>query len=151
MHAQNGIPNSCRVRPSHELIMRFVENNWRVENLFQRFCYQNTNVAFGAKHIWKTTKFILQMQICWYPKTQNQGHSCCRLAKAFLNLTCTICLFVNKFCSLYEIHAIVSKRAKMTSKLQFLNLKWHICPPYIVCNTFSTNTVFKYHFLHLTN
>jgi hypothetical protein len=38
----------------------------------------------------------------------------------------------------------------MTSQLHFLNLKCHKCPPYIVCKTISSNTLFKYHFLHLT-
>ncbi len=38
----------------------------------------------------------------------------------------------------------------MTSQLHFLNLKCHKCPPYIVCKTISSNTLFEYHFLHLT-
>ena len=38
----------------------------------------------------------------------------------------------------------------MTSQLHFLNLKCHKCSPYILCKTISSNTLFKYHFLHLT-
>ncbi len=49
MHAQNGIPNYCRVRASDELIMRFVEVNLGIPNLFSSVMFPKCKCCVWCK------------------------------------------------------------------------------------------------------